>query len=159
LDVNPERLTRKSPRIVLADDNHAVLEEVRQLLAPEFQIVGALHEAGSLVDAVRDLKPDAVVSDINMPGMNGIAIGRTLIHSGWCDAVVILTVYNEAHMIQGALRAGIRGYVLKVDAGGELAAALRAVIAGYRYLSRGALATWTKDQNRFTGDHPPQKAT
>jgi DNA-binding NarL/FixJ family response regulator len=141
----------------LADDNHAVLEEIRQLLPPEFQIARALQEAGSLVDAVRDLKPDAVVTDINMPGLNGIDIGRRLIHGGLCDAVVILTVYNEVHMIQSAFRAGIRGYVLKVDAGRELAAALRAVIAGNRYLSGGALATWTKDQNRFTGDHPPGK--
>ena len=147
--------------VLIVDDQAPFRAAMKAVLkrATEFELVGEAADGAEAVSLEEELSPALVLMDINMPGMNGIAIGRTLIHSGWCDAVVILTVYNEAHMIQGALRAGIRGYVLKVDAGRELAAALRAVIAGYRYLSRGALATWTKDQNRFTGDHPPQKAT
>jgi len=134
-----------APRVVLADDNPALLEEIRQLLEPEFQVAATVQEAGGLSECVRELRPDAVVADVNMPGANGIDVSRTLIQSGICSAIVILTVYNDPRMIQLALRSGICGYVLKVDAGEELAAALHAVIAGGRYLSRGARASWTGD--------------
>ena len=128
---------RELYRVALADDNKDVLQEIRRLLASEFEIACAVHEAESLLASVQQCKPDAVVCDLSMPGLNGIEAGRRLIEEGWCGAVVMLTMYNEAHWIQRALEAGIRGFVLKVDAGEELIAAVRAVIDGRRYLSRG----------------------
>ena len=128
-------------RIVLADDNEEILGEIQKLLQPEFEIAGLVHEAASLVDAVFALKPDIVVSDLNMNGSSGIDMGHSIIQRRLCDAVVILTMYNEPGLIQRALRMGIRGYVLKVDAGDELVAALDAVLAGKEYLSRGVVAS------------------
>ncbi|MBV8732251.1 MAG: response regulator transcription factor, partial [Acidobacteriia bacterium] len=106
----------------------------------EFEVSCVVHEPLLLMETVEQQKPDVVITDINMPGANGIELGRLLIERKLCDAVVILTVYNEPHMIQRAFDSGIRGYVLKVDAGEELAAAVQAVISGYRYLSRGVRA-------------------
>jgi DNA-binding NarL/FixJ family response regulator len=130
---------RKS-RVVLADDHEELLEEIRHLLAPEFEVVGSVSSGGAMLEEVRNLQPDAVVSDIGMPGVNGIDAGRQLLQSGLCASIIMLTMYNEPQLVQSALRAGILGYVLKVDAGEELSAALRAVIAGDQYLSRGVLA-------------------
>ena len=130
---------RRAYRVVVADDNELVLDAVRQLLTPEFEVDCVVHEP-FLIETVEKRKPDVVITDINMPGANGIDLGRVLIKRKLCDAVVILTVYNEPQMIQRAFESGIRGYVLKVDAGEELAAAVHEVISGNRYLSRGARA-------------------
>jgi DNA-binding NarL/FixJ family response regulator len=132
-------------RLILADDHAAILDEIRQHLAGQFEIARCVASGTALIDAVADLHPDVVVCDINMPGMSGIDAGKQIIHRGLCGSIVLLTMYNEPHLIRRALRAGIRGYVLKVDAGEELAAAVIAVWNGGRYLSREALAHWEDD--------------
>jgi DNA-binding NarL/FixJ family response regulator len=91
----------------------------------------------ALIGKTIDLRPDAVVSDIYMPGRNGIESAAEIIRQGACQAVVILSMYNEPHLVEQALGAGIRGYVLKEDASAELIPALRAAIEGRKYYSRG----------------------
>ena len=124
-------------RLVLADDRGDVLEAIRELLSPDFDILRAVNEGAALVAAAAELHPDVVVSDIRMPGMTGIEAGEQILRQGSCNAVVVLTVYDEPYMVKRAMAAGIRGYVLKVDAGEELAAAVHQVCGGGRYLSRG----------------------
>jgi len=124
-------------RLVLADDYPGVREGVRQLLEPEFDVLRAVDEGAALVEAVAELKPDAVISDIQMPRMSGIAASELLLHNGLCEAVVVLTMYSDACLVKSALQAGIRAYVLKVDAGEELIPAVYAALRGERYLSRG----------------------
>jgi DNA-binding NarL/FixJ family response regulator len=126
---------RKS-RLVLADDHLDVLDEIRHLLASDFDVLRTVAEGHALIQAVAELSPDAVVSDIQMPGLDGIEAGGRILRQGLCTAVVVLTVYNEPHLVRKALQAGIRGYVLKVDAGEELIPAVNAVLAGGSYLSR-----------------------
>jgi DNA-binding NarL/FixJ family response regulator len=128
-------------RILLADDHRDLLEEMCQLLTPEFAVVRSVTEGLALVEAAREVRPDVVVTDMNMPGLNGIDAGRQILQGGMCDAVVILTVYNEPQMVRSALEAGIRGYILKVDAGEELTAAIQRVVTGHTYLSRGVSGT------------------
>jgi DNA-binding NarL/FixJ family response regulator len=130
---------------VLADDHTGILNEIRQLLSPEFEIARVVFDGNALMEATAALRPDIVVSDLNMPGLNGIEAGRAILRQGLCNAVVLLTMYNDSFLIRGALRAGIRGYVLKVDAGEELGAALHVVLSGGRYLSREARAQWSED--------------
>lgn len=124
-------------RIVLADDHSDILHEVRALLSPEFDIVNAVTDGLSLIDAVRQDRPDVVVSDLQMPRLGGIGACRHIIQEGLCSAVIVLTMHNEEQLIQEAISAEIRGYVLKVDAGEELVAAVRSVLAGSKYYSRG----------------------
>ncbi len=138
-------MDKRRLRVVLADDHGEVLEEIRLLLHAEFEIAGSVRDGRALVETAAGLKPDVVISDLEMPGMNGIEACRTIISRGICNAIVLLTMYNEPHLIQRALRAGIRGYVLKIDAGEELMAALVAVLNGNRYLSREALARWSEE--------------
>ena len=127
-------------RIVLADDREDLLQEIRALLTPDFEIVNSVTNGLALIDAVRDLKPDLVVSDIKMPGMSGIEACRRIIEEGLCSAAILLTMYNEAQLVREALGVGIRGYLLKVNAGEELIPAVRSVMGGSTYLSAGVRA-------------------
>lgn len=128
---------RTAPRIVLADDHAGVLAETRFLLEPYFSVVAEACDGSALVETVRATSPDAVIADVEMPGMNGIEAGREIVSRGLCGAIVMLSMYNDPQLVQRALRAGIRGYVLKDDAGDDLIRALETVLAGGCYLSRG----------------------
>src|SRR4051794_1783376 len=130
------------PRLVLADDRPDVLEEIQQLLAAEFDVLRTVDRGGALVEAALELRPDAVVSDVRMPGIGGIDAAAEILRKGACGAVIVLSMYGEPHLVQKSIDAGIRGYVLKVDAGNELIPAVHEVLGGGRYLSRGVRARW-----------------
>jgi CheY-like chemotaxis protein len=131
-----KKLLRRN-RIVLADDHLDLLHEVRALLIPSFEILQSVTDGLALIDAVRAAKPDVVIADIRMPRINGIEACRRIIQQGLCDAAILLTMYNDQQFVREALEAGIRGYVLKLDAGEELIPAVNSVLRGSRYLSRG----------------------
>jgi DNA-binding NarL/FixJ family response regulator len=114
-----------------------VLEEVRRLLEPEFDVLRAATDGGALLEAVAEVKPDAVVTDIRMPHLSGIQAAEQLLKRGLSETVVVLSMYPDAHLVRAALETGIRAYVLKVDAGEELIPAIYAALRGERYLSRG----------------------
>ena len=132
-------------RLVIADDHAEVREEIRRLLEPEFEVLRAVGEGVSLLEAVSDLKPDAVVSDIQMPRMDGIEAGRQLLDRGLCEAVVVLSMHSDQYLLRKAIRTGIRAYVLKLDAGDELIPAVYAALRGERYLSRGLRDTYREE--------------
>lgn len=131
-------------RLVLADDNPDVLDELRRLLEFEFDVLFAVTDGRSLIQAVAERRPDAVVSDIQMPGLGGIEAGEQIVRQGLCDAVLVLTMYNEPRLVGKALQAGIRGYVSKVDASEELIPAIHAVLGGGNYLSQAVSEKWRK---------------
>ncbi len=124
-------------RLVLAEDHHDVREEVRRLLETEFDVLRAVGDGDALVEAAAELKPDAVVTDVRMPRLGGIEAGERILGRGLSEAVVVLSMHSDAHLVKAALQAGIRAYVLKVDAGEELIPAIYAALGGERYLSRG----------------------
>jgi DNA-binding NarL/FixJ family response regulator len=129
-----EAMTRK-PRLIVADDEAAILQEITDLLEEEFEVVGIATDAIDLLKLAQALKPDVVVTDFQMPGMNGIEAGRELIRGGFCGAVVLLTMYDEPHLIEEALRAGFRGFVPKANAGESLISAVREALAGRTFVS------------------------
>jgi len=128
---------RRRFRVVLADDHLDLLEEIRCLVAPEFDVVSSVKEGLALVQAAFELRPDAIISDIHMPRLNGIDAGRQILQEGLCKAVILLTTYNEPQLVSSAMQAGIRGYVLKIEASEELVPSLWTVLGGGVYLSRG----------------------
>ncbi len=133
----PDRL-----RIVLADDREDVMREIQSLLNDDFEIANSVTGGLALICAARDLKPHVVISDIEMPGINGIEACRRIIQKDLCKAAIILTMHNDAQLVREAFGAGIRGYVLKVDAGEELIPAIRSVMSGSRYRSKGVWDQW-----------------
>jgi DNA-binding NarL/FixJ family response regulator len=124
-------------RLVLADDHPGVRQEIRQLLEPEFDVLRAVGDGAALLAAAVELHPDAVISDIQMPELGGIEAGAELLGRGLCEAVVVLSMYPDRHLVQTAMKAGIRAYVLKLDASDELIPAIYAALHGDRYLSSG----------------------
>jgi DNA-binding NarL/FixJ family response regulator len=131
-------------RILLADDHEDLLQEIRELLTSDFDVVGAVGNGQALIDAARALRPDVVVSDIKMPGISGIEACRRIVQEGLCSTTIVLTMYNEAQLVRRALGAGIRGYLLKMHASEELIPAIRSVMNGFTYLSTGVQEPWMK---------------
>ena len=137
-DTPPNRANRL--RLVVADDCPEVIEEIVSLLQSEYDVLRCVESGEILVEAASELHPDLVISDFNMPGLNGIDASRKIIDAGSCQSVILLTMYNDSQLIRAAIDAGIHGYVLKADAGEELSLAVRRVADGGNYFSRGITA-------------------
>jgi DNA-binding NarL/FixJ family response regulator len=126
------------PTTVLVVDDHALVRlGIRELLstAPEFRIVGeesTARGAFALVDARR---PDIVLMDLGLPGMDGVVATREIKRRASRTRVLILTVHDHIQDVLDALEAGAAGYVHKSDDAEALLGALRAVARGERYLS------------------------
>jgi len=123
-------------RIVVVDDHPVVREGLVASLEdnPEFQVVGA---AGSAEDALRLVaaqRPDVILLDLELPGVNGLEAIPGLAAASGASRILILTAYDTDERVLGALRAGAKGYLLKGASLEEIARAIRAVHAGESYL-------------------------
>ncbi|OQW31066.1 MAG: hypothetical protein A4E19_20655 [Nitrospira sp. SG-bin1] len=124
-----------SARILLADDHPLVLESVKQLLEPEFSVVGTAQTGQEVLDEAKRLHPDIVLLDANMPGMNGFEAARRLKNLLPAVKIIFVTMLTEAIAVSEGFRAGAMGYVLKQDAADELYAAVKSVMANHRFVS------------------------
>lgn len=128
--------TEADVRLVIADDHTVVRSALRMLLDAEPGLT-VVAEAGDAEDALRNVelhRPDVLVLDLNMPGRPSLDVLPELKEKHPDTAVVILTMQNEPEFAQTALRAGVRGYVLKEAADAELVQAVRAAAKGQTYL-------------------------
>jgi DNA-binding NarL/FixJ family response regulator len=121
--------------VLLADDHAIVAEGLASLLRGEFALVGTVADGAQLVETARRLRPDLIVTDLAMPGLNGLGALRQLKADGLAARVVVLTMHADAHVAAEVLRAGASGFVVKHAAGQELIAALHAALRGRRYVS------------------------
>ncbi|WP_151082316.1 response regulator [Nocardioides cynanchi] len=118
-------------RVVIVDD-HAVLRAgLEQLLAgqADLEVVGTAASGGEAIELVRELRPDVVLMDLQMPGMDGVAATREIVAEKLAD-VLVLTSYSDAERIVGALDAGAMGYLLKDAEPDEVLIGIRAVARG-----------------------------
>lgn len=122
-------------RVLIADDHPLILAELVSLLRDQVDVVGTVSNGRSLVEAAVRLQPDVVITDISMPGMNGIDSLRSLKASRIVTKVIFLTMYNDSELVSEALRGGASGFVLKQAAGEELMTAIDEVLRGRVYLS------------------------
>jgi DNA-binding NarL/FixJ family response regulator len=125
-----------SLRVLLADD-HAIVRRGLKLLIdsqPDMAVVGESADGNAAIEQATALKPDIVVMDISMPGMNGLVATRTLKRAQPNVTIVALTRHDDDTYLEELLRAGASGYVLKQSAPMELVQAIRAVAAGGVYL-------------------------
>ncbi len=127
-------------RILLADDHVEMLEEVRDLLSENYEIVGVVENGKKLVEAAIQLKPDLIVSDISMPVMTGFEAVAKIHELGLAPKVVFLTVQSSAGYLKKAKALGADGYVLKVFTNEQLPVAIASVLNGNSYFppERGA---------------------
>jgi DNA-binding NarL/FixJ family response regulator len=122
--------------VVLADDHPVVLAGIRALLEREkFKIVGEATDGRELVRLAEAFRPDVAVLDLSMPSMNGITAVGEIRKVSPRTLNILLTMYTDEHRILEALRAGVKGCVLKTEAAEHLFLAFREVCAGGVYLS------------------------
>jgi len=123
-------------RVLLADDHVTVRHGLKLLIdgQPDMKVVAEASDGSHAVEQALELKPDVVVMDISMPGMNGLVATRTLKQQLPDMAVITLTRHGDDAYLQELLRAGVSGYVLKQSAPSELLQAIRVAAAGGQYL-------------------------
>ena len=125
----------KRPRLLMADDHRIVLEGLRGILEPEFEIVGAVEDGRTLVAEAKRLSPDVVVADISMPGLNGMDAARQIKKIDERIKIVFLTMHADVSYAAGAFDAGASGFVLKHSAPQELITAIREAMQGRSYVT------------------------
>ncbi|MFI5916558.1 response regulator [Dactylosporangium sp. NPDC051541] len=119
-------------RLVLVDDQPLILAGLRVLIAdtPGIELVGEAGNGQDAVRLVRSVRPDVVVMDIRMPGMDGIEATRQLMAEPGTARVLILTTFDEDEYVYAALRAGASGFLVKDMALEDIVQAIRVVAAG-----------------------------
>jgi len=122
-------------RVLIADDHGVVREGLRAVLGsePDMEVVGEAATGKEVVERAAELRPDVILMDIQMPGMNGIEATRRIIEANQEIGVIILTMYEDDDSVFSAMRAGARGYVLKGAHPSEILKVLRAVADGEAY--------------------------
>ena len=129
-------------RVVLADDQPLVRAGLRVLIAdtPDIEVAGEAGTGAEAVQLARDARPDVVVMDIRMPGMDGIEATRRITSAPETSAVrvLILTTFDLDEYVFAALRAGASGFLLKDTPPADLLAAIRVVAADDALLAPGA---------------------
>jgi len=122
-------------RVILADDHTLVLEALKNMLEPEFEVVGSFGDGRALVEAAPILKPDVIVLDIGMPTMNGLNAGQRLKQLIRNVKLIYLTMNRDPDVAGEAFRLGANGYLLKNSAAKELVTAIRQVVRGTTYVT------------------------
>jgi DNA-binding NarL/FixJ family response regulator len=122
-------------RVILADDHKLILDALKNLLEPEFQVVGTFGDGHTLVEEAPALKPNVIVLDVGMPTMNGLSAGQRLRQVLPNVKLIYLTMNQDPDLAAEAFRLGAKGYLLKTSAGSELVDAIRAVIRGGSYVT------------------------
>jgi DNA-binding NarL/FixJ family response regulator len=126
-------------RIALADDQELVRAGLRMLLEPvdDFEVVGEAADGNAAVELAQRVRPDVVLMDVRMPGVDGIEATRRLAHGELGDRVrvLILTTFDLDRYVYAALRAGASGFLLKDAPPEQLTAAIRVVAAGEALLA------------------------
>ena len=127
-----------SLHILLADDHLIVRQGMKVLLEREgFTVVGEASDGREAARLAQELCPDIALLDLTMPLLNGIDAGRAILQTSPKTKIVLLTMHTEDHHVLQALRAGIKGYVLKTRATEELVQAIQEVSRGKLYLTPG----------------------
>jgi DNA-binding NarL/FixJ family response regulator len=144
--------------IVLADDHPIVRHGLRALLEaePDFTIVAEVEDGLKAIEVVERLRPNVLVLDLMMPGLNGLDVTLQTGQRSPNTQVIILSVYaTEAYVLQ-ALRNGAAAYVLKKSSPDELVKAIREVIAGRSFLSRALSAQAVETYRQKASELPAE---
>ena len=138
-----KKTEKNKKRIYLIEDHAIVRESLRVLIEqePDMEVCGEAGSAAEAFSAIPALRPDAVVTDISMPGMNGIEFLKNLKTLHPEIATVVLSMHSESDYAERALRAGATGYVMKMEGAGEIIIALRKAFLGEKHISEKIVAS------------------
>jgi DNA-binding NarL/FixJ family response regulator len=122
-------------RILLADDHTLFCNLLRDLLEPEYEVVGSVSDGRELLKAAASLRPDVVLVDIGMPSLNGLDAGRRLKQTHPHLKLIYLTMNNNVEYAREALQAGASAFVLKNSQSSHLLQAIRDALRGVPYVA------------------------
>jgi len=123
-------------RILLVDDHVLVRQGLRGLLEHAgFVVVGEASDGQEALRQIESLRPDILVMDISMPTINGLNAAREIQNTSPMTKTILLTQHDEKQYVSEALEVGVKGYVLKNQAGNDLLQAIKHVARGHVYLS------------------------
>lgn len=134
-------------RILIADDNPAMLDTVQDVLQNEFDVVAALERPSAVLTSVPQLSPDVVVLDISMGEMNGFEVTRILKSDCCASKIIFLTVHEELEFIRAALEAGASGYVFKSRMNTDLRKAINTVHCGNVFIPEAPIIHYGLDSD------------
>jgi len=125
------------PRVLIVDDHAFIRRGVQTILHPfpEWEFCGEAENGKEAIRMADQLKPEVIIMDISMPGVNGIEATRAIRKSQPDVKIVLLTLHDSSELLRIAFRAGARGYLLKTDAEQELVKALTVVLGEGAYIS------------------------
>ncbi|HEX4494133.1 MAG TPA: response regulator transcription factor [Thermoanaerobaculia bacterium] len=132
-------------RVLLADDHPMMRNGLRKLLEPDYEVVGEARDGHELLEAAERLQPDLIITDISMPGIDGIEAARRLQAIAPKARVLVLSIHTDPTWVRGAFDAGAYAYLSKASALEEIEIAVREVLKGRFYVSpevtRGLVGT------------------
>ncbi len=130
-------------KIVIADDHRVVRQGIRWLLEdePDFEVVGEAADGFEAVKKVADLRPDVLITDIKMPGLDGVEVTRQTTEALPGLRVIVVSMYGNKAYVERAMDAGASAYILKKFSNGNIVEAVRLVMQGKKYFSPGLAGT------------------
>lgn len=125
------------PRVLIVDDHAFIRRGVQSILQsfPEWELCGEAANGNDAIQFADELKPDVILMDVTMPGLNGIEATRIIHNTHPGMKIVLLTLHESPEILRNGFRAGASGYLLKADTEQELMKALRIVVANGSYIS------------------------
>jgi DNA-binding NarL/FixJ family response regulator len=127
------------PRVIVVDDHAVIRRGVQGILHafPEWELCGEAENGQEAIRLAEALKPDMIIMDVSMPGLNGLEATRIIRNILPNTKILLLTLHSSTELVRSAFRAGARGYVLKSDAEHELVRALNVLAGEGTYVSPG----------------------
>lgn len=138
--------------MVLADDHVLVRKGLKKILEMEedIKVIDEASNGYEAIEKVKEKSPDVLLLDINMPGLNGVEVTKTLKESNIDTNIVILTVYDDREYLLELVKLGIMGYILKDIEPGGLIAAVRSANRGETYIQPNLTKALVTEYNRIT---------
>jgi DNA-binding NarL/FixJ family response regulator len=152
-DLTPDAHT---PRLILADNHVLVLDGLRKLLEPQFNVVAAVSDGRTLLEEAQRLAPDLILLDISLSHLNGMEAARALRELMPHSKIVFITMHTDRRFVTEAFRLGASGYLLKNSGAAELLFAIGEILKGHQYVT--PLVTKGVLQEILGGrpEHPPR---
>jgi DNA-binding NarL/FixJ family response regulator len=146
--------------VLVVDDHPLFREGLRGLLTTveDVEVLGAVGDGETAVARSRELAPDVVLMDLNMPGLPGLEAIRRIVGLSPAPAVLVLTMVDDDDTVTAALQVGARGYLLKGAGQEEVLSAIRGVAAGGAVFGPGAADRVLAGRRRYTPDLTEREA-
>jgi len=147
------------PRVLLADDHQILIEGLKGLLEPEFELLPTVSDGRALVTQALSQRPDIIIADISMPLLNGLEAARQILKDMPGSRIVFLTMHSDVAYAAEAFRAGASGFILKKSAAAELVTAIREVLKGGVYVTPPVAKAMMRDSLLGKTPGPQDPAT